>query len=104
MPSLTGLASELASQATELGGIIKALPDGPKKILLQRAYVDGLRAVWIFAVAVSAVAFLLSLAVKAYPMNVALVTDQGFEPSSRDLDRRIGLEDKQSGRKQSVRS
>ena len=71
-------ARELARDAAAMVEVIRSTPDGPKKLVLQQAYADSLRVVYILLCALAGAAFLASFFTKTYSLDVALDTEQSL--------------------------
>lgn len=78
-PLLANMASEYSKDAAGLVEIIKAMPAGEMKEQLKKSYTDSLKYIWIVMLVFSAMAFIGSWFIKAYDMNGALETEQGFK-------------------------
>jgi hypothetical protein len=85
-PLLADKAAEYSNDAAGLVQIIKALPDGDMKTQLKDSYADSLKYIWIVMTVFAALALALSLLTKAYPLDRALETDQGFKEKKRAKD------------------
>ncbi|KAH7124117.1 major facilitator superfamily domain-containing protein [Dendryphion nanum] len=85
-PLLADKAAEYSRDAAGLVQIIKAMPDSPMKSQLKDSYTDALRYIWIVMTVFAAVAFIASAWTKAYPLDRALETEQGFKEKKRTRD------------------
>lgn len=85
-PLLADKASEYSRDASGLVQIIKAMPAGEMKDQLRESYTDALKYIWIVMTVLSAVALVASAFVKAYPLDRALETEQGFKEKTRAKD------------------
>ncbi|KAL4734048.1 major facilitator superfamily domain-containing protein [Aspergillus similis] len=75
-------ADELSRDAAALVTVIQAMQtegEASGKNDLQTAYTDSLRIIWAFMAGVAGVGLILSLWVKKYDLNRALVTEQGVK-------------------------
>ncbi|KZF26094.1 MFS general substrate transporter [Xylona heveae TC161] len=89
-PSLAPQAGELSKDASGLVQIIKSMADSvPEKALLIKSYTDSLKIVWISMCAFSAVAMIACFFLKAYSLDRAHETEQGFRH-----ERELGDEEK----------
>ncbi|KIA75956.1 hypothetical protein HK57_00239 [Aspergillus ustus] len=71
-------ASELSRDAAALVTVIQGMKDSMAKDELKSAYTDSLRVIWAFMAGVAGVGLLLTVLVKKYDLNRALVTEQGL--------------------------
>jgi hypothetical protein len=78
-PALAPMASTYAKDAAGLVQIIKSMADGPDKENLKTAYADSLKPVWLLICVLSGVALATSVLIKAYDLDRALETEQGFK-------------------------
>lgn len=85
-PLLADKASEYSRDASGLVQIIKAMPAGEMKDQLRESYTDALKYIWIVMTVLSAVALIATVFVKAYPLDRALETEQGFKEKTRAKD------------------
>lgn len=85
-PLLADRAAEYSKDAAGLVQIIKAMPAGPMKEQLRESYTDGLKYIWIVMTVLAAVALATSAFTKAYPLDRALETEQGFKEKKRAKD------------------
>ncbi|RDL33207.1 uncharacterized protein BP5553_08646 [Venustampulla echinocandica] len=85
-PSLAPMATAYSKDATALVGIINSMAEGDDKRMLIEAMNDSLSAIWILMTALSAVAFLASLATEGYTLNQELDTRQGFHDDEKTAD------------------
>lgn len=85
-PLLADLAGEYSKDAAGLVQIIKAMPEGLMKQQLKDSYTDALKYIWIVMTVFSAVALVASLFTKAYALDTALETEQGFKEKKRARD------------------
>ncbi|KAL2864366.1 major facilitator superfamily domain-containing protein [Aspergillus lucknowensis] len=69
-------ARELSRDASALVMVIQGMEDGAAKENLKSAYTDSLRIIWGFMAGVAGVGLVLSVLVKKYDLNRALVTEQ----------------------------
>lgn len=91
-PLLADKASDYSKDAAGLVEIIKALPaDSPMKFQLRESYTEGLRYVWIVMTVFAFVAFVANFFIKAYSLDTALETEQGFKEKrkSKDVEQEI---------------
>ena len=88
-PLLANVADEYSKDAAGLVQIIKALPAGEMKDQLKDSYTDALKWIWVVMTVLSAVALIASLFTKAYALDRALETEQGFkeEKKVKDLEK-----------------
>ncbi|CEL06579.1 hypothetical protein ASPCAL09752 [Aspergillus calidoustus] len=70
-------ATELSRDAAALVTVIQGMENTVEKSQLKSAYVDSLRVFWGFLAGVAGVGLCLSVLVKKYDLNRALVTEQG---------------------------
>ncbi|KAL3446705.1 major facilitator superfamily domain-containing protein [Aspergillus insuetus] len=77
-PAWASRASELSRDAAALVTVIQGMEDSVEKTQLKSAYVDSLRVFWGFLAGVAGVGLCLSVLVKKYDLNRALVTEQGL--------------------------
>jgi MFS family permease len=75
-PALAARASEYSQDAAGLVQVIKEMPAGAEKLMLQTAYTDSLRIVWAVCCAVCGVGLLLSLLTESYDLNRAMESKQ----------------------------
>lgn len=75
-PSLAPRASEYSQDAAGLVQVIREMPAGAEKLMLQTAYTDSLRIVWAVCCAVCGVGLLTSLLTESYDLNRALESNQ----------------------------
>ncbi|KAF2253237.1 MFS general substrate transporter [Trematosphaeria pertusa] len=85
-PLLADKAAEYSKDAAGLVEIIKALPAGEMKDQLRESYTDALKYIWIVMTVFAAVALIASAFTKAYPLDRALETEQGFKEKRRSKD------------------
>ncbi|PSN69750.1 MFS general substrate transporter [Corynespora cassiicola Philippines] len=85
-PLLADMAGEYSKDAAGLVQVIKAMPAGEMKDQLKDSYADALKYIWIVMAAFSAVALVASAATKAYPLDRALETEQGFKEKRKSQD------------------
>lgn len=85
-PLLADKAAEYSRDAAGLVQIIKGMPSGVMKDQLRESYTDALKYIWIVMIALSAVALIGSAFTKAYPLDRALETEQGFVEKKRARD------------------
>lgn len=85
-PLLADKAAEYSKDAAGLVQIIKALPDSEMKDQLKDSYTDALKYIWIVMTVFAAVAFAASAFTKAYPLDRALETEQGFKEKKKAKD------------------
>ncbi|KAF2266039.1 MFS general substrate transporter [Lojkania enalia] len=85
-PLLADKAAEYSKDAAGLVQIIKALPAGDMKDQLKESYTDALMYIWIVMTVFSFVALVASAFTKAYPLDRALETEQGFKEKKRAKD------------------
>ena len=79
-PDLASLAVEYSTDAAHLVQVIKALPvSSTRRIELTQVYADALRVIWAVMCGFSALGLFSSLFTKAYGLDVALETEQGFQ-------------------------
>ncbi|KAJ0416959.1 major facilitator superfamily domain-containing protein [Aspergillus carlsbadensis] len=77
-PAWAPRAAELSRDAAALVTVIQGMENSVEKIQLKSAYVDSLRVFWGFLAGVAGVGLCLSVLVKKYDLNRALVTEQGL--------------------------
>ncbi|KAF2202686.1 MFS general substrate transporter [Delitschia confertaspora ATCC 74209] len=82
-PALAGRANELSKDATALVRIIQHSPQGEMKEQLKKAYVFGLKHVWIVMTVLAFTALVSTLFVEGLSLDQALKTDQGFQYSMK---------------------
>lgn len=86
-----GQASALAKDAAALVQIIRDTENGEDKLVLQTAYTDSLRTIYIVMCALAGFALVLSLLIQKFNLNVGLETEQGLlaekrkKPSEKDI-------------------
>ena len=85
-PLLADKAVEYSKDAAGLVEIIKVLPDGLTKEQIKDSYVDALRYIYIVMTVFAAVALALSIFTKAYSLDKALESEQGFKEKKRARD------------------
>jgi hypothetical protein len=85
-PLLADKAAEYSRDAAGLVQIIKVLPAGDMKDQLRECYTDALRYIWIVTTVFAAVALVASVFTKAYALDVALETEQGFQEKRKSKD------------------
>jgi hypothetical protein len=85
-PLLADKAAEYSQDAAGLVQIIKALPAGDMKDQLRESYTDALRYIWIVMAVFAAIALVASAFTKAYPLDKALDTEQGFQEKRKSQD------------------
>ncbi|KAF2118570.1 major facilitator superfamily domain-containing protein [Lophiotrema nucula] len=85
-PLLAPMAGEYSKDAAGLVQIIKSMPNGEMKDQLRASYTDALRYIWIVMTVFAAVALFASIFTKAYPLDRALETEQGFKEKRRSKD------------------
>jgi hypothetical protein len=78
-PSLAPRAGEYSQDAAGLVQVIKELPAGAEKLMLQTAYTDSLRTVWAVCCAVCGVGLLTSLLTESYDLNRAMESNQTLQ-------------------------
>ncbi|KAL5596797.1 uncharacterized protein BROUX77_006745 [Berkeleyomyces rouxiae] len=76
LPAFAAQASELASEATMVVEIIKAMEDGEPKTQLVQAYSDAMHAIYYELIAFSAVCLVLSISIKGYSLQQEHSTNQ----------------------------
>ncbi|KAL1894783.1 hypothetical protein Cpir12675_003524 [Ceratocystis pirilliformis] len=76
LPAFADQASQLASEATMVVEIIKAMEDGERKTQLVKAYSDSMHAIYYELLAFSAVCFVLSFTIKGYSLQQEHVVKQ----------------------------
>ncbi|KAH8811393.1 major facilitator superfamily domain-containing protein [Xylogone sp. PMI_703] len=77
-PLLAPLAEQYSKDAAGLVQVIKAMPHGLERTQLVQAYADSLKIVWAVMCGFAGLALLTNFFVKAYTLDVALDTEQGF--------------------------
>jgi hypothetical protein len=78
-PAWASRATELSRDAAALVTVIQTMEYSVEKTQLESAYViDSLRVFWGFLAGVAGVGLCLSVLVKKYDLNRALVTEQGL--------------------------
>jgi hypothetical protein len=86
-PLLADKATEYSQDAAGLVEIIKALPaDSLIKLQLRESYTEGLKYVWIVMTVFAFVAFVANFWIKAYSLDAALETEQGFKEKRKGQD------------------
>ncbi|KAF2464048.1 MFS general substrate transporter [Lindgomyces ingoldianus] len=85
-PLLADKAAEYSKDAAGLVQIIKSLPEGDMKHQLRVSYTDALKYIWIVMTVLAAVALAASLFTKAYSLDRALETEQGYKEKRRSKD------------------
>ncbi|KAL1603938.1 hypothetical protein SLS60_005530 [Paraconiothyrium brasiliense] len=86
-PLLADKAAEYSKDAAGLVEIIKSLPaDSPMKLQLRESYTEGLRYVWIVMTVFAFIAFVANFWIKAYSLDTALETEQGFKEKRKSKD------------------
>ncbi|KAF2277437.1 MFS general substrate transporter [Westerdykella ornata] len=91
LPLLAGHADEYSKDAAGLVEIIKALPEGVMKAQLKESYVYALKYIWIVMTVLAAVAMVASAVTKAYPLDRANETEQGFVEKKKVRDSEGGV-------------
>jgi hypothetical protein len=93
-PILAPMAAQYSEDSASLVQVIKAMQSGLARTQLIQAYADSLKIVWVVMCGLGATALITSLFVKAYSLNVALETEQGFrgkktipDPESSDSEK-----------------
>jgi MFS family permease len=88
-PLLADMADEYSRDAAGLVQIIKALPDGDIKDQLKESYTDALKYIWIVMTVFAGIALIASIFTKAYALDRALETEQGFveKQGPKDLEK-----------------
>jgi hypothetical protein len=94
-PALAPMASTYAKDAAGLVQIIKSMADGADKENLKNAYADSLKTVWVLICVLSGVALVASLLIKAYDLNRALETEQGFKHTRTRDEEKEGVKAEQ---------
>jgi MFS family permease len=79
-------ADEYSRDASSLVEIIKQMPPSLEKTQLLSSYMDALRAIYIVATALAAVALIFSLWTEGLPLDRALESDQGFKHQEKKKD------------------
>lgn len=82
---LSDQAAELAKDAAALVQIIHQTKDESTKMLLQTAYTDSIRTIYIVLTALAGMALILSTLIKKYDINVGLETEQGLVVEKKDV-------------------
>ncbi|KAJ4287259.1 hypothetical protein N0V90_012657 [Kalmusia sp. IMI 367209] len=86
-PLLADKAGEYSKDAAGLVEIIKALPAGSlMKDQLRESYTDGLKYVWIVMTVFAFIALVANAWIKAYSLDTALETEQGFKEKRKSKD------------------
>lgn len=86
-PLLADKASEYSQDAAGLVELIKSLPgDSPMKLQLRESYTEGLRYVWVVMTVFAFVGFAINFWIKAYSLDAALTTEQGFKEKTKSRD------------------
>lgn len=85
-PLLADMADEYSKDAAGLVEIIKAMPAGDMKDQLRESYTDALKYIWIVATVLSALALVSSAWTKAYDLNRANESEQGFKHKEKVTD------------------
>ncbi|OIW26169.1 MFS general substrate transporter [Coniochaeta ligniaria NRRL 30616] len=78
LPAFAALADEYSRDATNVVGIIKAMPAGGDRSDLIQAYADSLRIIWVTLLAFAAVGMFLGATIKGYTLNQEHITEQGL--------------------------
>jgi MFS family permease len=88
-PLLADKADEYSRDAAGLVQIIKALPNGDIKDQLKESYTDALKYIWIVMTVFAGIALIASIFTKAYALDRALETEQGFveKQGPKDLEK-----------------
>lgn len=76
--ALSSQAAEFAKDAAALVQIIHETDDEQAKMILQVAYTDSLRTIYIVLTALAGTALVLSACIKKYDINIGLETEQGL--------------------------
>ncbi|CAD6445510.1 d6134ba7-fb2d-4805-85f3-4c175fa7df22 [Sclerotinia trifoliorum] len=82
-PLLKDMATEYSKDATALVKLIKDMEVGLEKSQLKEAYADSLKMVWMVMCALCGAAFVSSLFVKGYSLEVEHKTLQGLQEEKR---------------------
>lgn len=85
-PILAPNASEYSQDAAGLVQVIKEMADGLAKTSLLQAYADSLKIIWVVMCGLAATALVTNFAVKAYTLEVAIETEQGFRGKDKVVD------------------
>lgn len=86
-PLLADKAAQYSQDAAGLVEVIKALPDDSlMKLQLRESYTEGLKYVWIVITVFAFVAFVANFGIKAYSLDAALETEQGFKEKRKSPD------------------
>lgn len=94
-PLLAGKADAYSRDAAGLVELIKELPgDSLVKLQLRESYTEGLRYVWIVMTVFAFVGFVMNFWIKAYSLDAALATEQGFKEKKKvkDGEKEIGVQ------------
>lgn len=91
LPLLADRADEYSRDAAGLVEIIKALPPGIMKDQLKQSYVYALKYIWIVMTVLAGVALVSSLWTKAYALDRANETEQGFVEKKKVKDAEGGV-------------
>lgn len=83
--ALSGQAAELAKDAAALVQIIHQTKDETTKLILQTAYTDSIRTIYIVVTALAGTALVLSACIKKYDINVGLETEQGLVIGKKEV-------------------
>lgn len=78
-PALKSSALEFAKDAAALVETVRAMPDGNEKLIIQTAYTDAIRTIYIFLCTTAAVALVMCAFVKSYDVDVGIQTEHGLE-------------------------
>ncbi|RFU35015.1 hypothetical protein B7463_g1332, partial [Scytalidium lignicola] len=85
-PLLAPLAEQYSKDAAGLVQVIKSMPHGLERTQLVQAYADSLKIVWAVMAGLAGAALLTNFFVKAYSLDVALDTEQGFAGKKKVVD------------------
>jgi len=95
-PILAPMATQYSQEAAGLVQVIKDMAPGLAKTELVQAYADSLKVVWVVGCGLAAVALVMTFAVKAFSLNVAIDSEQGFkgkqklaDPESREGEKQV---------------
>lgn len=94
-PLLAEKADAYSRDAAGLVELIKELPgDSLVKLQLRESYTEGLRYVWIVMTVFAFVGFVMNFWIKAYSLDAALATEQGFKEKKKvkDGEKEIGVQ------------
>ncbi|ROW08313.1 hypothetical protein VMCG_03205 [Cytospora schulzeri] len=86
-----GLSTEIAKNAEGFISQLKLMPASPEKTQILDSYVYGFKGVYSVYLAISGVAFFISLLIKHYDMNKELRTDHQLEDNNiaKAVDKRL---------------